>query len=59
MLGGVFLMVTALLKFFFKMNQTTELTLSLFLVFGVVAVLILSTEKAIKINFPKANEDVD
>ena len=50
--GGLFLMVVSLLKLVLVFSVDMEITLSLILVIGVAAYLIVATELAIKKNFP-------
>jgi uncharacterized membrane protein len=50
--GGLFLMMISLLKLKFVLKTNTELILSMILIIGVVIYFLVTTEKAIKKNFP-------
>lgn len=53
-LGGVFLLLTSLIKLVWTMNQQTQIIMSFLLISAATVALIIFTEKAIKSKFPKS-----
>lgn len=50
--GGFFLILISFLKFVIVISEDLEFVISLVSIFGVIVYLIVSTEKALKKNFP-------